>query len=74
MKKLIILALIIVSCKPEPQFYIDGKPYIIRKGECIKKELTVNFHGPLLTNECVEWIQLKLVQTDGRSSRYMPNM
>lgn len=45
----------VVGCKPEPQFYIDGKPCFLRKGKCLKEELTVNYHGPLLTNECVEW-------------------
>lgn len=34
MRKLLLL-IVLVSCKPTPEFYIDGKPYYTHK-ECIE--------------------------------------
>jgi len=55
MKKIFfIITVFIVSCKPKPQFYIDGKPYYTEK-RCIKEELAYQFYGPKFKMECVEW-------------------
>ena len=53
-KYFFIISVFIVSCKPEPEFYIDGKPYYTSR-RCVKEELVYQFYGPKFQMECVEW-------------------
>jgi hypothetical protein len=58
-----LLGLMLASCKPEPEFYINGKPYYTNT-YCIEQHLEHNFYGPKFSVECDKYktdtIEIKL--------------
>lgn len=68
MKKILCL-LLLLGCKPEPEFYIDGKPYYTEKF-CVRSHRKTeweyhygyymgkyqNHYGPVTTTICDEYV------------------
>lgn len=53
-KLFFIIAVLLVSCERQPEFYIKGKPcYTTRT--CVKEELKLQPYGPRFAMECVKW-------------------